>query len=132
MASDRARRPGGARHHDGLTSLDLADLDHSEIRRQAVDTEQAQREVGWCAWRNLLHPAEASAIGHDVVLPTEVASHDVTLLEVGTTRFQHLPDGKGLHDLAKRNCRLVGIARHPDALRWVNRQPQGADQHLPV
>ena len=79
-----------------------------------------------------MHPAEAFAVGHDVVLPAEVASHDVTRLEVGMTRFEHLPDSKGLHDLAKRNRRLVGVARHPDALRWIDRQPQGPDQHLSV
>jgi hypothetical protein len=46
------------------------------------------------------------------------------------TRFDYLPDGKGLHDVPERNRGLVGIAHHPDALRGVNRQPQGSDQDL--
>jgi hypothetical protein len=130
LASDRTRGPGGARHHDGLTSLDLADLDHPEIRRQAVDAEQAQREAGRRAKGNLLHSAEAFAIGHNVVLPTEVASHEVTWSEVGMMRFEDLPDSKGLQDIAKRNRRFVGVARHPDSLCGVDGQPQGPDQHL--
>src|SRR5260221_8094534 len=48
------------------------------------------------------------------------------------TRFDHLPDSKGLHDIAKRNRGLVGVARHPDALRGVGRQPQGPDQDLSI
>ena len=132
LAGDGARGPGGARHHDGLTSLDLADLDHPEIRCQAVDSEQAQREVGRRVGSDLLHSAEAFAIGHEVVLPAEVASHEVARSEVRMARVDHLPDSKGLHDIAKRNRGLVGIARYPDALRGVDRQPKGPDQNLSI
>src|SRR5712671_7531026 len=47
-------------------------------------------------------------------------------------RFYHLPDSKGLHDIAKRNRGLIRVARHPDALRGVDRQPQGPDQDLSI
>src|SRR5712691_6999138 len=132
LAGDRARGAGSARHHDGLTGPDLADLDHPEIRCQAVDPEQAQRKVGRRAGSDLLHPAEAFAVGHDVVLPTEIAAHDVARREVGMTRFDHPPGGKGLHDSAERHRGLVGIAHHPDALRGVDRQTHSPDQHLSV
>src|SRR5258708_21439214 len=64
LAGDGARGPGGARHHDGLTSLDLADLDHPEIRCQAVHSKQTQPKVGRRAGSDLLHPASAFTIGH--------------------------------------------------------------------
>ena len=54
-------------------------------------------------------------------IPAKLAAHDVTRLEVGITRLGHLADGKGLHDRPERNRRLVGVARHPDALRGVDR-----------
>src|ERR1700759_2896397 len=88
--------------------------------------------LGGVSGATLLHPAEAFAIGHEVVLPAQVASHEVARLEVRMARFDHLPDSKGLHDIAKRNRRLVGVARNPDALRGVDRQPQGSDQDLPI
>ena len=123
LTGDGARSPGGTGHHDGLTSLDLADLDHPEIRGQAVEAEKAQREVRRDAGSDLVHAAEALAVGHHVVLPTEIAAHDVTRLELAMTRFDHLPDGEGLHDIPERNRGFVGIARHPEALRGIDRQP---------
>jgi hypothetical protein len=45
--------------------------------------------------------AETFAIGHGVVLPAEAASHNVTQLEIGMARLDHLPDRKGLDDIAK-------------------------------
>ncbi len=79
-----------------------------------------------------MHTAEVLAVGHDVVLPAEIAPHDIARLEVGMTRFDHLSDGERLHDIAERNRGLVGSARHPDALRRIDRQPQSPDQHLSV
>jgi hypothetical protein len=64
-----------------------------------------------------VHTAKAFSIGRSIILPAELASHEVTRLKVRMTRLEHLPDSKGLHDIAKRNRRLVGVARHPGALR---------------
>jgi hypothetical protein len=79
-----------------------------------------------------VHPVEAFSIGRSIVLPAELASHEVTRLEVRMTRLEHLPGSEGLHDIAKRNRRLVGVARHPGALRGIDRQPQVPDQYLSV
>src|ERR1700687_781255 len=68
----------------------------------------------------------------NIILLAELASHEISRLQVRMTRLEHLPDSKGLHDIANRNRGLVGVARHPDALRGIDRQPQIPDQHLSV
>jgi hypothetical protein len=88
---------------------------------------KAQDKAERRARGQLFYSAEGFSIGRRIILPAEIASHEVTRLEVWMTRFKYLPDGEGLHDLAKRNLRFVGITHHPGPLSGINRQPQIPD-----
>src|SRR4029450_7241371 len=132
LSRNGTRGACGTRHHGCFAGFDLANVRYPEICCEAVEAEQAQRKVERHARRKLLYPAEGFSIGCSIILPAEVASHEVTRLEVRMTRLEYLPDGEGLHDLAKRNLRFVRVTRHPDALRGIDRQPQVPDQHLSI
>jgi hypothetical protein len=132
LAGNGARCASGARHHDRFTGFGLADVLHPEVRRHSVDAEETQREVGRHARQNLVNPSKRRTVGYDIVLPTEVTPHEVTGLEIGVPRLEHLPGSERLHYRAERNRGFVGVARHPDALCGIERQPQDPDQHLAV
>ncbi len=91
LAGDGARCAGGARHHDRFAGFGPADVLYPEVRCYSVDAEQTQREVGRHARQNLVYSPERLAIGYNVVLPAEITPHQVTGLEIGVTRLEHLP-----------------------------------------
>jgi hypothetical protein len=105
----RASRTGCARHHERLARLHLSDVQRAEVRRQARDAEQRQREQRICARRELLHPEQARAVTDAVVLPTQQALHQVALGKAGPFRFDDLSDRARFHHLSQRNRRDVGV-----------------------
>jgi hypothetical protein len=112
--------------------LGVAEIEQSEIGRQADVAEQSEKSGGGHGqtFRKL---AERGAGNGGILLPSEHALHQVPRREARLTRFFDDPNRPAAHHVAQSQRGQIRIGFvHPHSIRRIERKIHGSHQHLAV
>ena len=127
----RADGAGGRGNHDGLPGLRLSDFEQTDIGGHPRHAEYAKRCGDRSRFRVEL--AQACAIRERIFLPSTVAEDEVANRVFRIVGGDDLPDRAAHHRPPNRNrWRIRSCRIHTTAHIWVEREIEGAHQHLAV
>ena len=121
--------PGRRRHDHGFAGLRLADIEQAEIGGEPGDPIDAEQ------MRHRLHVRQLDELlggKGRIVLPASVGEHEISRLEAGGPRGDHLGDRDPGHDGAGPDGGAIGRTLHPGAIGGVERDELGAHEDLAV
>ena len=101
LAGGAAHGPGGGRDHRGLARARARHLEHAVVRRQtghAQDAERGRQRRGLT-----VDDLQGVQVGDGVLLPAELAAHDLALAQARVARKDHLAHALADHHLAEGN-----------------------------
>ena len=123
-----------ARHQHPIATLQLPDVHETEIGRETGHPQHADAGGERCdALLDLVHHEIRAAVADRILLPAQLALHELSGREPRVTRRHHDTDASAAHDLSELQRSLAGAAlQHVLPHHRRHREIERPDQELAV